>query len=182
MLLEISRAAETGGNFFELEIGVANPEDSKAIQQEFAFSNNIRILPIGEECEADGAVGNGAVAEEFHGKRRRWRRRRRNIWFRTGRLRFLRLLRWRRRRGNFPTENIAASAFVFRFAGLFDAVCMQLRIVNSKRTIIVDDRARVGGHHRLVMVEIKKPDGPGYQQENDEGGELFLLFHAVVLK
>jgi hypothetical protein len=173
---------EAGGNFFEFQIGVANPEDSKAILQELPFGNNKNFLPITEECEADGAVGNGAVAEEFHRKRgtgRGWRRR---FKFWAGRLRFLRLLRrWRRRR-KFPTENIAAPALVFRFAGPFDTVCMQLRVVDGKQLVIMDCRFGVGGHHGPVMVEIKKPDGPRYQQENNEDGELFLLFHAAVLK
>jgi hypothetical protein len=46
----------------------------------------------------------------------------------------------------------------------------------------MDSRLRVGGNDGPVMVEIKKPDGAGDQQENHEDGELFLLFHAAVLK
>jgi hypothetical protein len=91
-------------------------------------------------------------------------------------------MRTGRRRRKLSTENVATSALVFRFAGSFDTVVMELRVVDGKQLILVDCRADVGGHNGPVMIEIKNPDGAGGQQENDERGELFLLFHAAVLK
>jgi hypothetical protein len=181
LLLEWSCAAKAGGNFFEFEISVANPENSKAIQQKFPLSDNISLLSIAEECESDRAIGNSAIAEEFHrksGRRRRWRR---NFWFRAGLLAF-HDLRNHGRRGKFPTENVAAAAPVFRFAGPVERLGAELGIVNAKRTIFMDCRVDAGGYNGPVMIEIEKPDGAGYEQENDEDGELFLLFHAAVLK
>jgi hypothetical protein len=91
-------------------------------------------------------------------------------------------MRRRPRRRKFPAENVAPPALVFRFASPFDAVDVELRVVNGKQLIVMDNRFGVGGHDSPVMVEIKKPDGASDQQENDEDGELFLLLHAPVLK
>jgi hypothetical protein len=182
LLVERGGVAKPGGNFFEFDTGVANPEDSKAIQQEFALSDNMNPFPIAEEREADGAVGNGAVAEKFHWKRGGWRRWRRNVSLRAGRLLFCDLLRGRRRRGKFPTENVAAPTLIFRFASLFDTVVVELRIVDGKQFILMDYGGDVSGHNGLVMIEINKPNRASGQQKNGEQGELFLLLHAAALK
>jgi hypothetical protein len=59
---------------------------------------------------------------------------------------------------------------------------VELRVVDGKRLVIMDSRFGVGGHNGLIVIEIKKPDNAGGQQENDEHGNLFPLFHAAVLK
>ena len=66
MIFERGGAAETGGDFFVFEVRIANLEDSKTVQKDFAFGNDVDVFTVGEKGAAGGAVGNRTVAEELH--------------------------------------------------------------------------------------------------------------------
>src|SRR5438445_1632463 len=123
LIFEVGRTAEPGRDLFVFEIGVANLEYAKAVHQEFAFFDDVDVIPIVEEGHPSRAVRNGAVAEELHGQRRHLRFR---WWWRRGRRRrgmilvIMRTLRgWRR--WKFPAEDVAATALVFGLTGFFDS-------------------------------------------------------------
>ena len=187
MIFEGGGATEAGGDFFVFEIRIANFEDAKTVHEEFAFGNDVNFFTVGEKGAAGGAIGNGAVAEEFHRERRDCRRRRR--WRREAAVRMIRIirlrtrpLRWRRRgRGN-GAEDIAAGAFVFGFAGLFQLVEMELRVLYGEQLRGRDRGAGISGNSGPALIEIEKPDGSRDQQEQGEHGELFFLLHEAVRK
>ena len=91
-------------------------------------------------------------------------------------------MRGKLRRGDLPAENVAPCAFVFGLAGLLDRIIVELRVIHANGMIILRCGNGIGGHNRLVMVKIQKPDEPRDQQEDDEHGELFRWLHAPVLK
>jgi hypothetical protein len=183
LIFEGSGAAEPGGDFLVFDTCVANFENAEAVHQEFAFSDDVNVVAIIEESDADGAVGNGAVTEELGGKRRhlgnhrcRWNNRITGITrFGNGMGRFW----WTR---EFSAEDVAPTALIFGLASPFDSILMETGVFHGKELGVLGRGAGIGGYDRLVTIEIKITDDDQDQQKHDKYRELFLLLHAAVLK
>lgn len=178
LLLQRRRAAHATGNFFKVQIHIADSEYAKSSQQRITLADNVYLISVRQEGAFCRSIGNRPVTIEFHRqrgrRRRRWYHRPNWTWIppRFGSL-------TRGRHSHSFAEQIAPAALVFSFPRGCQFIAPKPRIFHSERRVRLRSRPNTW-KGRPFLIEIE--NSRGNRQQSTEYDHLSLLLHYAVRK